>query len=388
MDAMGNKSAGHYNAFQKQRLGWLDPAAGQIVSTYSDGAHTISAFEAGSGTKAVAVHKGIDPATGSNDWYFIEYRQPLGFDSFLAGNVNVTGGLVIRTANDANAGSSVLLDMTPESATWDWGDPALEFGQSFTDPATGLTVTAVAGDGNSASLDVSFGAGSCVRADPLVALAPATGPWVAAGTPVDFTVSITNADSDACGSSTIDLSIAVPAGWAGSVSPASLLIDAGSTADALLSVVSAADAIDGFFDIDVSAANAASGQVGSAAATYVVSNAPDNSPPAPQDDDAQTMQDTSIVIDVLANDMDPDADPLVVVAVGPASYGSVAINADGTVTHTPRRKFKGQDSFSYTVSDGTETATAVVQVTVSRQSGGDGGGQGGGNGGGKGNGKK
>ncbi len=38
---------------------------------------------------------------------------------------------------------------------------------------------------------------------------------------------------------------------------------------------------------------------------------------------------------------------------------------DGQVVYTPDANFSGQDSFTYTVSDGTTTATATVQVTVS-----------------------
>jgi len=40
------------------------------------------------------------------------------------------------------------------------------------------------------------------------------------------------------------------------------------------------------------------------------------------------------------------------------------VNPDGTVTYTPAPGFAGIDSFTYTVSDGTDTATGTVSVTV------------------------
>jgi Ca2+-binding RTX toxin-like protein len=70
----------------------------------------------------------------------------------------------------------------------------------------------------------------------------------------------------------------------------------------------------------------------------------------------------------LANDTDPDTDPLTVTAVSaltPANAGTVAINANTTVTYTPANGFLGAASFTYTISDGKGgTATATVNLTV------------------------
>ncbi len=66
---------------------------------------------------------------------------------------------------------------------------------------------------------------------------------------------------------------------------------------------------------------------------------------------------------MLANDTDPDADDLTVTAVGTASNGTVEI-VGGAVVYTSDLGFSGQDSFTYTVSDGTNTATGTVTVDV------------------------
>jgi len=69
---------------------------------------------------------------------------------------------------------------------------------------------------------------------------------------------------------------------------------------------------------------------------------------------------------VLDNDSDADGDPLAVTAFDATSAngGAVHVNADGTFTYTPLAGFTGQDSFSYTASDG-NGAEASADVTLS-----------------------
>jgi len=90
-----------------------------------------------------------------------------------------------------------------------------------------------------------------------------------------------------------------------------------------------------------------------------------NSPPDAKDDSATTKEDNAVTIDVLANDSDPDGDALTVGGVTQPANGSAAINADNTVTYTPKSNFNGTDTFTYTVSDGNgATDTATVTVTA------------------------
>ncbi len=71
---------------------------------------------------------------------------------------------------------------------------------------------------------------------------------------------------------------------------------------------------------------------------------------------------------MLANDSDPDGDPLTVTATTRPAHGSVVINADRTVTYTPSARFQGTDTFRYTASDGRgATTTATVTVTVKKK---------------------
>ena len=97
-----------------------------------------------------------------------------------------------------------------------------------------------------------------------------------------------------------------------------------------------------------------------------------NSPPIAGNDSASTDKHTAIDINVLANDSDPDGDPLSVTAVDTSgTKGLVSINADGTIHYDPNGQFNGllqgqtaTDTFTYTVSDGFFTATATVTVTI------------------------
>lgn len=76
---------------------------------------------------------------------------------------------------------------------------------------------------------------------------------------------------------------------------------------------------------------------------------------------------TANLIDVLANDSDPDNDALTITAVGTPAHG-VATIAAGVVSYTPQAGYSGVDSFTYTISDGNGgTATATVNVTVNTE---------------------
>lgn len=92
--------------------------------------------------------------------------------------------------------------------------------------------------------------------------------------------------------------------------------------------------------------------------------APINSAPVATDDTANVDQDTTVLIDVLSNDSDPDGNALVITSVTASANGSAVIE-DGAIRYTPNTGFSGSDTITYTVSDGAGgTATASVVVDV------------------------
>ena len=92
---------------------------------------------------------------------------------------------------------------------------------------------------------------------------------------------------------------------------------------------------------------------------------PANDPPLAGDDAADTPEDTSVTIAVLANDSDPDGDALALVEASAPAHGSARLTDAGAVEYTPEPDFHGTDRFTYVVGDGSGlTAQAAVDVTV------------------------
>jgi hypothetical protein len=90
-----------------------------------------------------------------------------------------------------------------------------------------------------------------------------------------------------------------------------------------------------------------------------------NEAPVAAADEAATLEDEPVVIDVLSNDTDVDGDALRVESVTAPSHGTARVAAGGGVVYAPEADWHGTDRFSYTVSDGNGgTATAEVVVVV------------------------
>jgi CSLREA domain-containing protein len=91
-----------------------------------------------------------------------------------------------------------------------------------------------------------------------------------------------------------------------------------------------------------------------------------NSPPDAVDDSATIEVNSGAnTIDVLANDSDPDVDPLTITAVTQGASGGVVSTDGSSISYTPGLNFLGTDTFTYTIDDGHgETDTATVTVTV------------------------
>lgn len=108
------------------------------------------------------------------------------------------------------------------------------------------------------------------------------------------------------------------------------------------------------------------GHGGTASATVTVTVG--NTAPVAVDDRAKTQAtgDRSVLVDVLANDSDPDGDRLELAPTLPRApdHGTVERTGDG-YRYVPSPSFDGTDSFDYAVTDpygGTSTATVTITV--------------------------
>ena len=93
-----------------------------------------------------------------------------------------------------------------------------------------------------------------------------------------------------------------------------------------------------------------------------------NSSPAAIDDNYVVDEDNTLTISlpgVLTNDTDGDGDPLTAVLVADVVEGTLALNANGSVTYDPDPNFNGADTFTYLANDGTaDSNVATVTITV------------------------
>jgi len=104
-------------------------------------------------------------------------------------------------------------------------------------------------------------------------------------------------------------------------------------------------------------------------ATVTITVTGTNLPPTATDDNASTNEDTPVLIDVTANDNDPDGsiDATTVLITNNPANGTPSVNAtSGEVTYFPAGNFFGTDSFKYTVKDneGLVSNEATVSITV------------------------
>jgi VCBS repeat-containing protein len=93
-----------------------------------------------------------------------------------------------------------------------------------------------------------------------------------------------------------------------------------------------------------------------------------NTPPTAVGDDYETAFETQLTVaapGVLGNDSDAELDPLTATLGDDVDHGTLSLAPDGSFSYTPADDFSGQDSFTYTASDGTTSSTpATVTITV------------------------
>ena len=147
-DIMG-QTARHMNTWHKAQLGWYDAARMQNVS--ANATFTLTPLESMSaGLQLLRVARGT-----TGDYYYLEYRRPLGFDGFASTDA-VVNGISIRLGKDySQLIQSQLLDATP--ATTSFTDSALGAGKTFTDGTYGISFTTQSVSDTGATVQVAFG---------------------------------------------------------------------------------------------------------------------------------------------------------------------------------------------------------------------------------------
>ena len=108
------------------------------------------------------------------------------------------------------------------------------------------------------------------------------------------------------------------------------------------------------------------GSLDSNTVTVSLTVTPSGDAPVAVADSRTTNEDTVLnATSVLANDSDPDGQPLTAVLDTPAATGSLLLNANGTFTYTPAANQFGTVTFEYHASDGTNASdSATVTITI------------------------
>ena len=123
-----------------------------------------------------------------------------------------------------------------------------------------------------------------------------------------------------------------------------------------------------YVDADAFTYRASDGDLESEPATVTFTLRAVNRPPVANDVQYETDRDEPLDVPapgVLANDTDPDGDPLTAVLEDGVAHGTLDLAADGGFRYVPEKGFDGTDAFTYRASDGdleSEPATVTIKV--------------------------
>ncbi|TOI74291.1 peptidase M11 gametolysin [Vibrio parahaemolyticus] len=381
-DVMGTPDMGYINTYYKERMGWLNDAESpNILTATQDGLYEIAEYETQDITQNIAlkIPRGVNPNTGLKEWFYVEYRQAMGYDQFLDDRSymlfrgDVTDGVIVRLVEEG-AEESYILHMKPNSdysqvyGRKDWKDTALPVGDSFTDPVSGLTINLASAANGFAGVNVSFGGSVtpsvCEMSAPSVSVKATSDIQVNAGDTVEYQLTVTNTANDVCGTIRFDVSAQVESGW--QASSQSISLASGESSMATIAVTSALSATSGDYPVTFNVVNTKNEAYNVAKqATYAVAEQQTGSGDVVAvDDNVQMSKVSTVSINVLGNDIIADGVSVEISAISAPSKGTVKLLSDGSIQYTPAKRFKNQDSFSYTITSGNVTSTAMVTVAL------------------------
>jgi hypothetical protein len=379
IDDMGTPSYtqdGHFDSFHKELLGWLNSGTQPSITTVtSSGTYVIGPYEAQDGNPKALKILQSNTSSGSN-YYYVEYRQAMGADSFLSNYSDILGGVVVHLASPSNSNSSELLDMTPTSPS-SFSHPGLVVGRSYVDSTAGVTITPTAASSTGATVSVTMATATCTRANPTVSLSPSQSQWVIPGMTVSFTLTVTDNDSSNCGGSSFSLGASVPSGWSSALGSSMLTLSPGGSASTTLQVTSSSATANGYYNIGASATDASATQyTASASATYVVSTSTTTTPTVSVKTNQSSYspgQTVGITVTVLSGTL-PDAGASVTVTVTPSSgntktlTGTTGSNGVASLSYKIwKRATAGTDSVQATTATAGNSASVMASTTFSVQ---------------------
>jgi hypothetical protein len=239
------------NAPHKEQMGWVTPE--QVLTVSEDGIYDIAPLEVHS-LDALA-HQVLKIAkSDTNEYYYLSYRRPLGFDANLSSTY--CDRLNVHRYKGSGAVQTYFLD-------------ALLEGETFEDAVNGVTITALSRNNDYMTVQVTTSA-TCNPNTPTVNLLPASQSGEP-GMTLNYTFSLTNRDSSRCAETTFYLNSSLPGGWRGTLYPETLTLLPGETGSATLSVTSPVGTVEDSYVLKVDASDGSDPiHAASDSASYIV----------------------------------------------------------------------------------------------------------------------
>ena len=217
-DPMGSSRDWHlFNAPHVDQMQWYVPYPGSIVTVTQSGTYDIDVLDANPIETPPLLPRILKlPKPNGQGYYYLSYRQPIGYDDSLASTH--TQGVNLHGYQGSDHTDTAFIKSLTDGAT-------------FTDTAGSgiIRVTQVSHSSDHVTVNISL----CSSAPPTVMLLPASRA-VQPGGASSYTVMLTNQDSVECPATTFTLSyLGSPAG---TITPTSLTLGGGASGSALLQV--------------------------------------------------------------------------------------------------------------------------------------------------------
>jgi len=323
----------------KDQMGWLQGA--QVQTITQSGTYDIAPLEPlpvdSLAPQAIKIFK-----ADSGEYYYLSYRRAIGFDTSLSPISQLDRLAVHRATGDGSGGNTYLLAQLTD-------------GERHVDAVNGITITVISHNSDYVTVELSLNGSdptpTCTAGIPQLSLSPSS-QSANAGSTLDYTVSVTNQDSDACTSSTFVLNDSIPSGWSGTVSPASLSLAPGQTGTAVLSVTSTTSATTSTYRVGVTVTDSSEAvHSASDSASYTVAQACSVAAPG---------------LSLSPGSQSGDAGATLAYTISLVNYDSAACNASTfelSITTLPDSSWGGSLSTqSLSVAPGA-TATATLSVS-------------------------
>ena len=257
-------------------LNWLDSINTRTLNRNSGGTYTLAPIESPStGIQSLRIPRTIGSDGKALDYYYVEFRQPIGFDATISSYAK--NGLIIRIGPEYNSiQKSKLIDTTPGTTVFD--DAPLAVGSTFTDSSKAISITNVAVAAAGATVNVSFGELPCTQTNPSITMTP-TSVSLYAGQSASFSYTLKNNNTSNCVNQTYSVIPTLPSGFTQSPSSISHTLASGQSVSGSIIVTLPSTLTGNSYTVTQTAQNASATTYKSSVSSSINIQSADTTPP-------------------------------------------------------------------------------------------------------------